>query len=410
MNWRHPRQFIIVILLLLIATSFNPYSLSVYGQTPTETPTPSPTSGAAEKKSERLGELRNQITELESKISSLQAQGKTLASQISVMDNQMKLTQLRINSVEQQITELNEDIELSSKKITNLEGSLNGITKVLINRIVATYQVGSIEPLQVLLTSNDVRDFVKRANYLRLAQAHDKRLIYDTQQAKNDYQNQKSIFEGKKKKVETLQAELVQYTEQLEQEKKNKQALLQVTQNDENVYQQKLAAARAEQSAIQQISSGGGNAVPEGDVNEGDVIGRVIQGRSPCSTGTHLHFEVKQNGSYVDPASILSNRGITWDNAPDGSFGFSGSASWPISEPTQIFQGYGMTYYARVLGYYGGGPHTGIDMNSTASSSVRSIKKGKLYRGGIACGGGTLQFARVDHEGGLQSFYLHISP
>jgi len=57
--------------------------------------------------------------------------------------------------------------------------------------VVATYEVGTIQPLQILLTSSGASDFLSRLNYLKRAQAHDKQLIYQTQQAKVDYANQK---------------------------------------------------------------------------------------------------------------------------------------------------------------------------------------------------------------------------
>src|SRR5205085_1799093 len=100
---------------------------------------------------------------------------------------------------------------------------------------------------------------------------------------------QKQIFEDKKKKIEALKAQLEAYTDQLDQEKKDKDALLEQTKNQDKVYQQQLSAARAEQAAILQIGSGGGNAVAAGPVNEGDVVGYIINGASACSTGAHLH-------------------------------------------------------------------------------------------------------------------------
>jgi len=388
----------LITFLLFSALAFSHLALA---QTSTPTPTPD--------NSQAVRDLQNQINDLQNKVSELQKQEKTLSSQISVMDSQIKLTQLRIDSTKQQITDIALDIDTTNKKISNLQSSLVKLTGVLINRIVATYEVGTVQPFHILLSSNNVSNFFSRLNYLKIAQEHDKRLIYDTTQAKNDYANQKAIFEDKKKKVETLKAQLEEYTSQLNQKKKDKQALLSVTRNSESVYQQRLQAALAEQRAIQQITSGGGNVVAVGKVKEGDIVGHVISGKSACSSGSHLHFEVRNNGSIQDPSQYLSNKSVTFDNSPDGSFSFGGSWSWPISDTILIEQGYGMTYWARI-GWYGGGPHTGIDMYSTSSMDARSVKDGELFRGSISCGGGQLLFSRVDHSDGVQTFYLHIYP
>lgn len=227
-------------------------SRNVWAQTASPTPTPG--------ESVNVSELQNKINDLQSKISTLQGQEKTLNSQISVMDNQIKLTELRIASTKQQINGLTLDIDTADKKIGKLEGSLDNLSEVLINRIKATYVAGNSSEFQVLLTSGDVTDYVKRANYLRLAQEHDKRLIYDTVQAKNDYSNQKEIFQVQKTKAQELQEELDQYSSQLEVEKAAKNKLLAETQGSEANYQTLLGQAKAQLAGFSNFADSQGGA------------------------------------------------------------------------------------------------------------------------------------------------------
>jgi hypothetical protein len=152
------------------------------------------------------------------------------------------------------------DIDSASKKISSLQTALNNSVVVLLNRIVATYEVGTIQPLQILLTSKNAPDFLKRLNYLRRAQVHDKKLIYDTQQAKNDYTNQKSILENKKKQVEQLHAQLQTFSDQLGQQKSAKQKLLSETQGSEANYQSLLAQAKAQLAGFSGFAQSQGGA------------------------------------------------------------------------------------------------------------------------------------------------------
>lgn len=224
--------------------------------------TPAPTSSP---NTQKIQDLQGQINDLQNKINDLGNQKKTLSSQIAVMDNQVKLTQLKINATERQIVNLSLDIDTADKKINNLQKSLQKLTGVLINRIVATYEVGTVQPLHVLLSSNNATNFFTRLNYLKIAQEHDKKLIFDTTQAKNDYSNQKEIFEDKKRKVETLQSELEAYNKQLEQEKKSKQTLLAETQGSEANYQRLLAAAQAQLAGFSRfVTSQGGASILSG--------------------------------------------------------------------------------------------------------------------------------------------------
>ncbi|MEK7573117.1 MAG: C39 family peptidase [Patescibacteria group bacterium] len=224
--------------------------------------TPTPTPGTS---TQQVQDLQNQINDLQNKINDLDNQKKTLSSQIAVMDNQVKLTQLKINATEKQITDLGLDIDTADKKINNLQNSLQKLTGVLIDRIVATYEVGTVQPFHVLLSSSNASNFFTKLNYLKIAQEHDKKLIYDTTQAKADYSNQKEIFQEKKRKVENLQSQLESYNDQLEQEKKAKQTLLSETQGSEANYQRLLSAAQAQLAGFSRfVTSQGGASILSG--------------------------------------------------------------------------------------------------------------------------------------------------
>lgn len=348
------------------------------------------------------------IEYLKGKINEKASQKKTLSSEIASMNNQINLTELQITSTEAQITNLTLDIDTATKKISGLEKSLNELIVVLMNRVVATYEVGTIQPLHILLTSSDASNFFSRLNYLRIAQAHDKRIIYETQQAKNDYTTQKEIFESKKKEVEQLKSKLEAYTVQLAVDKSNKQSLLNVTSNDEARYQRLLQQAQAERAIV----FGGGKDAFLRDVNEGDSIGSVAShGVSPgCSSGAHLHFEVQENGSIKDPNDYLRSASYSYSYSNHdyyGSINPSGSLPWPLNEPIIINQGYGSHGFAK--NFYPGGIHTGIDMDSS-NPTVKAVKGGKLYGGSYNCTNGKLYYAKVVHDGGLTTWYLHVIP
>lgn len=350
------------------------------------------------------------IDYLKGKINEKEGEKKTLSSQIAVMNNQIRLTQFQIASTEEQITNLTLDIDTASKKISGLEKSLNELIVVLMNRVVATYEIGTIQPLQILLTSSDASDFLSRLNYLKRAQAHDKKLIYETQQAKIDYTNQKEIYENKKKKVEQLKNQLVSYNVQLATDKSSKQALLAVTSNDEARYQRLLQQAQAERAIV----FGGGSDTYLRDVGQGDSIGSVASHSvSPgCSSGAHLHFEVQSNGSVQNPSNYLRSASYSYSYSSD-SYGYYGTINptgdlpWPLNEPVTINQGYGSHGFAK--NFYPGGIHTGIDMDSS-SSTVKTVKSGKLYGGSYNCSNGKLYYAKVVHDGGLTTWYLHMIP
>jgi peptidoglycan hydrolase CwlO-like protein len=242
------------IVLLFFATLLLSVSVAIaYSQTETPTPTPAPDNSQA-------------INDLQNKISQLQGQKQTYSSQIELIGNQIQLTEYKIEATQEQITSVTLDIDTTSKKITSLQGTLDTSINVLINRIIATYEVGTIQPFQILLTSNTASDFFTRLNYLKLAQAHDKQLIYDTQQAKMDYANQKNIFEDKKQQLADLQQQLQVQTNQLDQEKQVQQQLLATTEAQIAQYQAQLSAL---QNFARSRVGPGGQSIPHQDLSDG---------------------------------------------------------------------------------------------------------------------------------------------
>lgn len=291
----------------------------------TVTPTPQ------QNNDDQIKQLNDKIRDLEQKIDSLKKQENSLSSQIEVMDNQIQLTQYRINVVREQINETTSDISIAGKKIKNLEGSLNNVTKVLLSRIVATYQAGEIEPVRILLASSNLKEFLSRENYLKIVQEHDKELLYNTQQAKVDYANQKLLLESKKKKIIALHSQLDEYNKELDQERNVKEELLTVTKNDEDKYQKLLAEAKEQIQAFKSFATSkvgtGGSILPAQPSPDGwfynqrdERWGSNFIGSSSDTVWevgcllTSVAMVLKKRGSDVTPATIAANSSYYFSN------------------------------------------------------------------------------------------------
>ncbi len=370
-------------------------------------------SQAEDNHQKKLEELARQIEEYQNKIKELQGQQKTLASTINYLDNKIYLTQAQINKSEKEIEILKEEIDGLSLKIGFLDKSLNELSKILNSRINATYKTSYFQPLYLLFSSETFANFFTKLKYLQTAQAHDRSLMIQLEKQKQNYDEQKELKEKKQEEMKVLKQALETQTATLAQQKKSKQALLEVTKNDERKFQALLAAAKAEMEAIQAIIAGKGQETEVGSVKEGEKIASIILGSSACSTGTHLHFQVVKDNNNQNPANFLKSQEVDWDLCGwwpecDQPFSFSGSWNWPLNGRPRITQGYGMTSYAKT-GAYGGGPHTGLDMVSE-DLQVKAVKDGILYQGSIACGGGTLRYVRLKHlSDGYETYYLHVN-
>lgn len=354
--------------------------------------------------------LNDLIAKYQKQLDEARGQEKTLKSQLTYIDTQAKVTELKISEAETQIAKLDHEITDLSTRITRLSATVDDLSKVLLNRIVETYKYGNYSAIDLLFSSNGFADLLEKVKYIQVAQANDKKVLYQLQATKTTYNDQKVDKQTRQAQQEKLKKDLKTYQAQLDEQKKAKEDLLRITKNNEQIYQDKIRAAQEEQNAILAIFRGQGTEVSVGPISKGATVGYMLSGRSACSSGTHLHFEVHQNNALQDPNNFLSNNGFTYavnDGGADaGPISPHGSWDWPLDNPI-ITQGFGMTPYARA-GAYNGGPHTGIDMYSSSGLGVKSVKDGTLSRGGIACGSGTLYYKKVDHGDGIISYYLHV--
>lgn len=170
-----------------------------------------------------------------------------------------------------------------------------------------------------------------------------------------------------------------------------------------------IRVSMAEQAAFESAVEESENLFKDGNhVNKGDQIAIVGNSGAPtCSTGTHLHFEIREENVTRNPADYLESISVVWKNGKDGHFSFNGDWAWPVGSPVVITQGYGMTGYAR-NGAYGGATHTGIDMVPKSSLIIRAPKEGTFFKGTVSCRGNPMNFVAIDHGDGLVSWYWHV--
>ena len=147
--------------------------------------------------------------------------------------------------------------------------------------------------------------FANIHGFSRISEGMDsEKLLDEMGSTKNAFGIQKNLVEDKKEEEEVLKAQLEQervnldvYKADLDRQKKDKEELLSITQNDEDKYQTLLAQAQSELAALQLAIN-----LPEGDgedVDKGDVIG--LMGNTGCSSGPHLHFGLSVANARVDP-------------------------------------------------------------------------------------------------------------
>jgi peptidoglycan hydrolase CwlO-like protein len=346
------------------------------------------------------------------------SQRENMTSQVTYLSTKIELTKTKIEERKRKILELEDDIVDLSEKIFSLENSLTKITGLFLDRVKASYKYSNYSFLNVIFSSGKISELVNRYKYMQSVQTHDKKLLFQLQNSKVNYEDQKKTLEDKKNELNEAKTLLEKEEKTLEVQKKEKQVFLEVTKNSEKIYRDNLAAARKETQEIQKAASILSQAgVPE-RIDKGAVIG--VMGNTGFSTGAHLHFAVYNlneselnkfnfNSGYENPFNVLKSRslpfeGTSCDDVPNVTTKNIGSGSWdwPMSNPT-ISQCYGHTPWSW---RYQTGIHNGIDMYDDGNPLIKAVESGKkyTYRGGQSAGNGVFIF----HDNGKMTLYWHL--
>ena len=282
------KRFILSFLILIFVTVFLVYSYPLSAQD-----------------NSCLNDDRDaKIACLENKLTNIRQQKNTLSSQIQEMDTQIYIKTLTIQQTEQRITQTQYEINTLTTRIDGLDSSLNSLSKLLIQRVVKGYKKRVPSIFDLFINSENISDLVNNIKYQKTTQDNNQKLLLQVQEAKTNYEEQKTLRETKKKELDDLITTLENQKIALNNQQKQKRKLLADTNNDEATYQRLLIQARTQLSAFSTFfQSTGANSVisPDG-------LGKGSDGNYFSQRDSRWANKVIGNSSYDcngHPCSVL---------------------------------------------------------------------------------------------------------
>jgi len=315
--------------------------------------------------SKRLKEIRKEIDRLNSRINKTQKDEKATLKQIQALDKQIAMvTQLKRELKkerklkESQINVLNETIQTTDEKIRVMKQRAG-------RRAVRAYKMGQNRDIDLLLTSGDIHQILRRSTYLSAINDAERETLNELQtmissNKSYQYNLSKRLGEVKRNILEEEQA-----GRQISSRQKRKESQLKTLKKDRKGMQQEV---KTKQAAVVKIQG-------------------MIQ-----------DLEEKKQERLRE---LARRRGMTMDQAKGELAKYKGKLSWPVQ--------------GTLVGRFG--PHKneklgtvttnpGIDIAAPKGKSVRAVLDGIVVAITWIPGYGNTMI--VDHGDSYYTVYAHI--
>ncbi len=188
-------------------------------------------------KKKNLSEIRKEISATRKKEKEIQGKETSILESLNALEAELYRKRKELRQMEGQLAQIKERLKQTGDQILMLNRGLERTREELHARLAALYKMGRTPPETILLTSQSIPDLLKIDRYFRAILDSDARLIktyqhqvalkerYQKELSEDRRQWERSIHQVEKKKAE------------IEEVRKERQALLKSIQSQKLVYQ-----------------------------------------------------------------------------------------------------------------------------------------------------------------------------
>ncbi|MCX6799643.1 MAG: hypothetical protein NT091_00650, partial [Candidatus Falkowbacteria bacterium] len=182
------------------------------------------------KKQNEKATLQNELALLDNRIAKINLD-------IEELKMNVELTQLEIQKTQSFIEIKNTEIDKTENNLRTIIQSLN--------------KEGDTNLVEILLLNENLSDFLSKAKYLEDINKGIDTTLKDLMKAKTELEVEKNKLAVKTEELESFKTDLLNSLDSVDQEKKNKEFILEETKNSEEEYQNLIQVAKNEQDAAQ---------------------------------------------------------------------------------------------------------------------------------------------------------------
>jgi peptidoglycan hydrolase CwlO-like protein len=330
-------MWFLAFVLVLVSTISAP---DVCAQETASTPTPTTTPSTFDV---RRKELESKINEYQQKLEEARRQRNTLSGELQKLDTQSYVTTLKIQETTNRIEKVKDETDILSERIASLTAKLDRQWVTFLATAYANYKQRSASLLDFLISADTADEALSSLKYHRLAQANSQKILYETQETKLNFEEQKEIRRRKEEELNELKRVLNLQKKELEKQQEAKKTLIAATRNRESEYQNIIAQAQREIAAYKNFVNITGVGTIKANAFGGGEGGYYFSQRDERWAGMRMgdsNETVLDVGCFISSiAMVFKKHGHDWTPAtlasnPKYFAGGYNSGCFPNSIPT----------------------------------------------------------------------------
>ena len=294
-------------------------------------------------------ELQNQINEATGQLEDVQDDLTENLQQVQKLDERIANSQSELDELNTQITELQTSIDEVGERLKEAEDRYNRQQEILETRLVAMYESGETNYLDVILSSRSISDFL--SNYFLITElaGYETDLLNDMEEQKNEIDKEKRNLDDTQQQLATIKANQTKTAKVLENTKSVRQNFINKLTDEEKNIQAQIDEYNRQ---FEEINN--------------EILALALEGLDTQYIG--------------------------------------GVFAWPVPGYTRITSKYGMRTHP-ITGVYK--LHTGVDIGAPMGASFVAANDGIVVKAGYNGAYGNMVI--IDHGGGVQTLYAHGS-
>ena len=186
-------------------------------------------------------------------------------TELEYVQDELSATLLKIQELEDRIMSYEKDIEELGNEMQTLQASIDDATvklqvasqsydeksDMLAKRLVALYESGEVDYLDVLLNSKSITDFLSRYYIIQEIVEYDNVLLQQVQEEKENIDLTRQKLENEQGEIKIIKAKSEQTSIVLENMKTLQQSYINELSDDEKALQEQITAFKQEQAQIE---------------------------------------------------------------------------------------------------------------------------------------------------------------